>query len=89
VAKGNVVVVNPQGNRLETEELFWDRKSSKVASERFVRLVREDDVLTGVGFESDPNLERYRIEREVRASVREGGALRDELRDADTTGTAR
>ncbi len=82
VAQGNVVVVTPEGNRLETEELTWDRMNARVSSEQFVRLSRGEDVLTGIGFTSDPNLESYRILREVRASVREQEPVEDDDRDA-------
>jgi LPS export ABC transporter protein LptC len=86
-ARGHVVVTTPEGNRLETSELFWDRKNTKVRSEDSVRLIRGTDVLTGVGFESDPNLEHYELFRDVRASVREGMELRDELFGADSSDT--
>lgn len=83
VAQGHVVVVTPEGNRLETEELTWDRMNARVSSEEFVRLTRGTDILTGIGFTSDPNLESYRIHRDVRASVREAGPIRDDLRGED------
>ncbi len=40
IATGHVVVTTLEGNRLETEELFWDRKNAKVSSTAFVRLTR-------------------------------------------------
>ena len=61
----------PEGNRLETEELHWDRKQDRVYSDVFVRLTRAKDVLTGVGFRSDPNLRSYEILKDVRATVRD------------------
>jgi LPS export ABC transporter protein LptC len=85
-AIGNVVVVTPDGNRLETEQLSWDRKGSRVTSEVAVRLVHGSDVLTGVGFESDPNLERFELFEQVRASVREEGAVSREIFGADSIG---
>jgi LPS export ABC transporter protein LptC len=88
-AKGNVVVTTPEGNRLETEELFWDRRDAKVTSEAKVRLIRGRDVLTGIGFESDPNLEHYELFRDVRASVREGVDVQDELFGPDRSGADR
>lgn len=84
IATGNVVVTTTEGNRLETEELFWDRKNAKVTSNTFVRMTRGEDVLTGIGFESDPNLERYEIKKDVRASVREQEGIRDEVFGSDS-----
>ena len=40
IAMGHVVVTTTEGHRLETEELFWDRKNAKVRSDTFVRLTR-------------------------------------------------
>jgi LPS export ABC transporter protein LptC len=88
-ATGNVVVVTPDGNRLETEQLSWDRRDARVTSEVGVRLVHGSDVLTGVGFESDPNLEHFELFKEVRASVREEGAVSREFFGADSSGRDR
>lgn len=75
VAVGNVVVVTREGNRLETEKLVWNRITSRVRSDTLVRMTRGSDVLTGIGFESDPDLTTYSLQRDVRASVRDDGAL--------------
>ena len=61
VAFGNVVVVSDSGVTLYTEELKWDHKREKIISEVFIKLVTELDTLTGVGFESDSNLENWVI----------------------------
>jgi LPS export ABC transporter protein LptC len=89
IATGHVVVVTVEGNRLETEELYWDRKNAKVSSDVFVRLTRGEDVITGIGFESDPNLERYEIRKNVQASVREREGFRDEILGPDSSGNGR
>ncbi len=89
IATGHVVVTTVEGNRLETEELFWDRKNAKVSSTMFVRLTRGRDVLTGVGFQGDPNLEHYEIQKDVQASVRAREGLRNELLGPDSSGHGR
>lgn len=89
VAMGRVVVVTPEGNHLETEELIWDRKSSRVTSDRFVRLIRGNDVLTGVGFVSNPNLTSYTLKKDIRASLHEDAGIRDELLGHDSTRSGR
>jgi LPS export ABC transporter protein LptC len=89
IATGHVVVTTSEGNRLETEELFWDRKNAKVSSSVFVRMTRGSDVLTGVGFESDPHLEHYEIKKDVQASVRESEGLRDGFLGPDSSGHGR
>jgi len=89
VATGNVVVISPEGNRLETEELRWDRKKDQVYSDKFVRLTRAKDVLTGVGFRSDPNLESYQLLKDVRATVRDESMNPDEIFGPDSSGRGR
>ena len=75
-AMGNVVVVTPEGNRLETEDLIWDRKNALVSSDVLVRFYHDEDILTGVGFVSDPNLEHYELKKDVHASVRDAAPQR-------------
>lgn len=60
-AKNNVVAVNPQGDTLKTEHLIWEEKKGKIYSEQFVKIIRKDQVITGIGFESDQNLSNWKI----------------------------
>jgi LPS export ABC transporter protein LptC len=77
-ARGKVVVTTTDGVRIETESLRFLNRQGKIVSEEFVRLERNGDVVTGIGFESDPSLEHFQIKREVRATVQSspGGGLR-------------
>lgn len=60
---GNVDVKNLAGDRFETDTLYWDSEAKRVYSEAFMRITREDQVLTGIGFESNQNMTKYRIKR--------------------------
>jgi len=60
-AMDNVVVINAEGERLETEHLIWDRKSRRIYSEEFVTITTEDEVIMGDGFESNENFTKYKI----------------------------
>ncbi|WP_162231269.1 LPS export ABC transporter periplasmic protein LptC [Sunxiuqinia dokdonensis] len=60
-AKNNVVAVNPQGDTLKTEHLIWEEQKAKIYSEQFVKIIRKDQVITGIGFESDQNLSNWKI----------------------------
>ncbi len=60
-AENNVVAVNPQGDTLKTEQLIWEEEKEKIYSEQFVKIIRKDQVITGVGFESDQNLGNWKI----------------------------
>jgi LPS export ABC transporter protein LptC len=68
-ARGNVVVTTTDGVRIQTESLRFLNRERKIVSDAFVRLERNGDVVTGIGFESDPSLEHFAIKREVKAQV--------------------
>jgi len=61
VAKGNVIVYNKKGDKLNTEHLVWDGKSHKVTTNAFVRITTPDKVMTGTGLESDETFSKYKI----------------------------
>ena len=69
-ARGNVVLQTTEGTRMTTEELRFLNRTQKVRSDRPVRVERAGDVLTGVGFESDPELKHFEFKSRVRAQVR-------------------
>jgi LPS export ABC transporter protein LptC len=71
-ARGSVVLQTTEGTRLSTEELRFMNREQKVVVpvEQLVRVERSGDVLTGYGFESDPDLRHYEFKRRVEATVR-------------------
>lgn len=74
IARNNVVVVNVNGERLETEELVWNQKTEKISSEKFVKITTRDEIIFGDGFESNQDISNYKI-RKIRGTmqVKEGG----------------
>lgn len=60
-AKNNVVATNEQGDTLLTEHLIWEEKEKKIYTEEFVKFIRPDQIITGVGFTSDESFQNYRI----------------------------
>jgi LPS export ABC transporter protein LptC len=79
VARGNVVLQTTEGTRMSTEELQFLNQKQRIVSDRFVRVERAGDVLTGVGFESDPDLHHFEFKTRVKATVRtrSGGILEE------------
>lgn len=78
-ALGNVVVTSQEGYRLETESLVWVEELDEIHSEDFIRFTREDDIITGYGLRSDPELKNVVILRDVKAYLRdEEGRLKEE-----------
>ena len=60
-AKNNVVAVNQQGDTLKTEFLVWEENTEKIYSDKSVKIIRPDQIITGVGFEADQNLQNWKI----------------------------
>jgi LPS export ABC transporter protein LptC len=80
IAKGHVVLETTEGTRLSCEELQFLNRSQKVVvpEDQLVRVQRGDDVLSGYGFESDPDLRHYEFKRRVEATVRSRVPLPEE-----------
>jgi LPS export ABC transporter protein LptC len=60
-AKNNVVAINVNGDTLLTEYLVWDTKRQKIYSDQFVKFIRQDKTITGIGFESNQDFTDYKI----------------------------
>lgn len=52
-AKGNVRGANVDGDKIFTEQLFWDVKKDKIYSEVDTKIVRGEEVTIGSSFTSD------------------------------------
>ena len=61
IAKNNVIAVNQQGDSLKTEELTWEQDKEKIYSDQFVTVIRQDQIINGIGFESNQNLSDWEI----------------------------
>ena len=61
-ANGNVYVVSDSGYTLTTRKIVWDNSYEMIVAEDSVMFTTtEGDTLYGVGFESDSDLEEWRI----------------------------
>jgi LPS export ABC transporter protein LptC len=61
----SVVVINELDEKLETEVLFWNQEKDLIYTDRFVKMTSEDEVIQGIGFESDSHLTKRRIFKET------------------------
>lgn len=59
--KYNVVVVNKNGETLNTEHLIWDEATKKIHSDAFVKITTAKEIIMGNGFESNEDLTQYQI----------------------------
>ena len=56
-ARNEVVIINAEGKKLETELLYWDMKKELIYSDRYVKLSADGQISEGNnGFHSDQNL---------------------------------
>jgi len=62
-AWGDVVVTNAAGDRLETQQLFWNRATKRIYSNVDSHFFRGRDVLRGDGFESDEDFNDWIVRR--------------------------
>ena len=67
-ARGNVVVVSEDGKRLTTPQLLYDQGRNEISSDSAFVLTEPNRRLEGVGFVSDPQMERVRVLREVKGT---------------------
>ncbi|MBP8822729.1 MAG: LPS export ABC transporter periplasmic protein LptC [Flavobacteriales bacterium] len=58
-----VVFVNTQGERLETEKLTWSQDSNKVFTDRPVKITRRNDIIYGQGLDAEEDFSRYTVRR--------------------------
>ncbi len=58
---GNVRVSNSNGEKFNTEELYWDMKKHTVYSDSFIHIERNKDILEGFGFNSNEAFTEYEI----------------------------
>ena len=61
--RDSVVVINEDGNRLETEVLNWDQAHDRIYTDRFVKITKEDEITMGTGMESDSRMRVVKIKK--------------------------
>ncbi len=67
--KNNVEAISVKGDKLNTEELTWNQKTQKIASDKFVKITTRDEIIFGDGFESNQDLTNYKIKK-IRGTIR-------------------
>lgn len=68
--KGNVFIRNRQDETFKSEELFWNEKTGKVFSDKYIEINKPDELLLrGHGFESNQQMTQYRIFRPFNSEI--------------------
>ena len=60
-AKGDVIVINVKGEKLNTEHLTWNAITKKIYTDDFVKITNKDQVIWGDGMEADQDFSDYQI----------------------------
>ncbi|MGZ3863820.1 MAG: LPS export ABC transporter periplasmic protein LptC [Bacteroidia bacterium] len=60
-ARNKVVVVNVNGEVLNTEKLNWDETSKKIYTDVFVKITTKKDIMQGTGMEANQDFTEYEI----------------------------
>ena len=63
--RDSVVVINDKEERLETVLLYWNQEKDLIYTDRFVKMTSEDELIQGIGFQSDSHLTKRRIFKET------------------------
>lgn len=69
VARGDVQLLTQDGKTLHSEELHWANERRRVHTEAFVRYTEGDQILTGYGLETDPDLTDLTLRERVVGEV--------------------
>lgn len=62
-ATGNVVAKNTKGEVLNTEYMIWDEKKEIIYSDKYVKVITQEDVIEGYGFEADQSFSSWKINK--------------------------
>ena len=64
LVRGNVIVHNLQKQeKLETEELYWNKAKAQIYTDKFVKITTPEEILMGHGLEANQDFSNYRIKK--------------------------
>lgn len=64
IARDSVVVRNRKGEKLQTEELVWNKKLQRFYTDKFVRITKDDQISYGSGLEASQDLSYIKIKNQ-------------------------
>lgn len=76
---GNVRIITDDGRTLDSPHLSWNDAGRLITTDSLVTIKRGEDVMTGYGFSSDPELTRIRLRRQVSGRISDTDAIEDSL----------
>jgi LPS export ABC transporter protein LptC len=70
-ATGNVKINAPDGTVIYTDSIFWDDVQKMVIGEGPVTVIKDNNVISGVGFQSDVNMRNIKINKKVKLKAKD------------------
>lgn len=70
-ATGNVKIKASNGTIIITDSIFWDDVQKKVIGDGPVSVIKDKNVISGVGFQSDINMRDIRINKRVKLKAKD------------------
>jgi LPS export ABC transporter protein LptC len=64
IARDSVVVKNKKGEKLQTEELVWNKKLERFYTDKFVRITKDNQISYGSGLEASQDLSYIKIKNQ-------------------------
>ena len=61
ITRGNVVLENLEGEKIEGPELIWDERKREIYSNRFVKITTGDEIIYSYTFRSDESFTRMEL----------------------------
>lgn len=61
IVRDSVIWQSKNGERLETEELIWDENEGKLYTNKYVTIIRPNEIIYGYGFESNQDFTYSKI----------------------------
>lgn len=64
LVRGNVVVHNLQKQeKLETEELYWNKAKAQIYTDKFVKITTPEEIVMGHGLQANQDFSNYKIKK--------------------------
>ncbi|MCX8092877.1 MAG: LPS export ABC transporter periplasmic protein LptC [Candidatus Goldbacteria bacterium] len=70
-ASGNVRIKASNGTVIITDSIFWDDAQKKVIGEGPVSVIKDKNVISGIGFQSDIDMKDIRINKKVKLKAKD------------------
>lgn len=62
-AKDSVIVINENGEKLNTDKLHWNNITKMLTTDAFVQISKKEEILFGEGLEANESFTKYKILR--------------------------